>query len=116
LTLSDKTPGGFTVSVELCTEPAYVPVIVARVEVPTPVVLIVKFADVLSSGTVTVAGTVAAVRSLDSDTTAPPAGAAELNITIPVDVPPPTSTFGLRIRDVRDGGLTVNVADTDAPL
>ena len=43
-----------------------------------------KFALVDPAATVTLAGTVAAeVLSLDSDTTAPPAGAALDNVTVP---------------------------------
>ena len=45
---------------------------------------------------VTLAGTVAAeVLLLDSETTAPPAGAGALRVTVPVEVLPPTTLVGL---------------------
>jgi hypothetical protein len=50
------------------------------------------------AGTVTLAGTVAAAAlSLDSDTRKPPAGAAEVNDTVPVDVVPPTTSLGFTV-------------------
>jgi hypothetical protein len=62
-------------------------------------------------GTVTLAGNVAAaVLLLDSETTSPPDGAAEVRVMVPVAESPPTTAVGLRLRvesDAWDGALTV---------
>jgi hypothetical protein len=59
-------------------------------------VVIVKFADVLPELTVTEAGTTAAALSLESDTTVPAAGAAEVRVTVPVEVAPDNTLTGFR--------------------
>lgn len=69
--------------------------IVTGVDVPTADVVVVNVALVPPAATVTLAGTLAAAWLLDSDTTAPPAGAALVNMTVPVDVFPPTTVEGL---------------------
>ena len=50
--------------------------------------------------------------SLDRFTNAPPAGAAALNVTVPVETLPPVNVAGLRVTDNNgDGtGVTVNCA------
>ena len=61
-------------------------------------------------GTVTLAGTVATpVLLLDRLTTAPPLGAAALNVTVPVDELPPVTLDGLSVSDVK-GGLSATSA------
>ena len=65
--------------------------------------------------TVTLAGTVAALELSESDTDAPPAGAAALNDTVPVDELPPTTLVGLSdtpesVGPVVPDGLSVSVA------
>jgi hypothetical protein len=58
---------------------------VTGVELLTVFAVTVKVTEVAPEGTVTLAGTVAAaVFELESDTTAPPAGAAEVRLTVPV--------------------------------
>jgi hypothetical protein len=54
---------------------------------------------VLPASTVTVGGTATAALSLDSETEAPPAGAALVNVTVPVDELPPTTLAGLSDTD-----------------
>ena len=55
-----------------------------EVETPTALVAAVKVAVVAPGGTVTDAGTVAtAALLLESDTTAPPEGAAPVKVTVP---------------------------------
>jgi len=87
------------------------------VDVITALVLTVKLAVVAPAATVTLAGPRAApVLLLESDTTAPPDGAAPLNVTVPVDdcVPPVTLVgFSVNEDSVTGGGaagFTVSVA------
>jgi hypothetical protein len=63
-------------------------VIVTLVEAATLLVVTVKLADVLPALTVTDAGTMAAALLLESVTTVPPAGAAVVRVTVPVDEEP----------------------------
>jgi hypothetical protein len=50
---------------------------------------------------------------LESAITLPPAGAAVLSVTVPVDVVPPVTAAGLKLNDKSEGGLTVKL---DVPL
>src|SRR5271169_1115172 len=64
----------------------------------TTEVLIVKVALIALAGTVTLAGTVAtAVLPLEKITTAPPAGAGALSVTVPVEELPPTTMAGFKL-------------------
>lgn len=88
---------------------------VADVEAVTDVVVTVKFALVAPAGTVTLAGTAAALESSESETAPPPVGAAALNVTVPVEAPPPTRLVGFsdtadRVAPVDPDGLMVSVA------
>jgi hypothetical protein len=74
------------------------------VDVVTALVLSVKVALVAPAGTVTLAGTLAALLLLLRRTCAPPAGAGPLSVTAPVeDCAPPTTLVGFRANDERDG-------------
>src|SRR5438552_17972376 len=85
---------------------------VTEVVVATGFVLTVKLALVAPAGTVTLAGTAATpVLLLDKLTTAPPLGAGALSVTVPVDELPPVTLDGLKVSEVRVGGVTVSVAD-----
>jgi hypothetical protein len=76
----------------------------------------VKVALVAPAGTVTLAGTVAAeALLLASATSAPPAGAAALSVTVPVDPTPPVTLVGFRLRDETVIGITVSAPDLVAP-
>jgi hypothetical protein len=77
--------------------PPYEPVIVTGVEVVTVVVVTVKVRLLDPAGTVTLAGTVAALESSESETTAPPLGAGALRVTVPVEELPPTTLVGLTV-------------------
>jgi hypothetical protein len=71
----------------------------------------VKVALVAPAATVTLAGTcAAAVLLLDSVTIAPPAGAAPLRVTVPVELVPPTTDAGDLVTDDNEAVVTVNVA------
>ena len=77
----------------------------------TFVVLTVNDAEVLPAAMVTVEGGVADSWLLDSVMTRPPGGAAELNLTVPVDDLPPETRVALRVNEVKVGELMVNAAD-----
>jgi len=68
--------------------------------------------------TVTLASTVAAALLLESETTAPPAGAAAVRVTVPCDALLPTTVVGLRaIEDSAAGtAFTVREAVLVTPL
>jgi hypothetical protein len=100
---------GVTVRVAVCV-PLNVPVMIAEAELATPVVVIVKVAVVAPAVTVTLAGTVAAALLLDNATDAPPAGAALLRVTVPVEELPPTTLVGFTVRLEIVAGLIVSVA------
>jgi hypothetical protein len=66
---------------------------------------------VAPAATVTLPGTVADALLLDKLTAAPPVGAALLSVTVPVEVLPPVTDVGFRLRRLReeaDAGFTVN--------
>ena len=79
---------------------------VTAVDAATALVLTVNVALVAPATTVTLEGTVAAaVLLLESATAAPPAGAAPLSVTVPVeDCVPPITLVGLSVSDERVAG------------
>ena len=78
----------------------------------TVAVVTVKVAEVAPCATVTLDGTVAAAFELESDTTAPPEGAAAVRVTVPVPDCPLTMVDGLTARLVNEtvAGLIVTLA------
>jgi hypothetical protein len=111
LSPSDESVAGFTVSVAVAVVP-YVPEIVTAVPLVTALVVTAKVALVAPAATVTLASTCAtAVLLLESVTSAPPEGAAPLNLTVPVEPLPPITLVGLSATDdkVADG-VTVKIA------
>ena len=90
--------------------------IVTVVEAVTLLVETLKVALVAPAATVTLAGTVAtAGLLLDSATTTPPAGAAALRVTVPVEGVPHFTLVGARLTEARVGGVTVSPADLVTP-
>ena len=81
--------------------PPIIALMVALLDVLTVVVVIVKVADELPAGTVTVAGAIAAAFELESAITAPPAGAEPVSVTVAVEDVPPTKLAGEREREFR---------------
>src|SRR2546428_4980740 len=92
---------------------------VATDDAVTDVVETVKVALVAPAATVTLAGTVAAVLSLASETPNPPTGAAAVNVTFPCAETPPVTLVGLTDSADSDaeagGGGTGRVAAFVAP-
>jgi hypothetical protein len=92
------------------------------VDAATALVLTVNVALLAPATTVTLAGTLAAVvLLLESVTIAPPAGAAPLRVTVPVEEFPPVTLVGFSESAERVGvgggaGVTVSEADLVAPL
>jgi hypothetical protein len=94
--------------------PLYEAEMVAEVFALAGAVATVKLADDFPGATVTVGGTVAAeVLELVSAITAPPAGAGLDSATVPVELDPPATADGFKVRDEslgRGGGVTVKAA------
>ena len=90
--------------------------------VPTVTIFVatVNVAVVAPAATVTEAGTVAAlVLLLVNATTAPPAGAAALSVTVPVLFAPPVTAVGFTVtlfKAAGPAGFTVRVAVLATPL
>jgi hypothetical protein len=105
--LSEVKEATETVSVVVLVFP-YTPVRVTEVDEATPLVVIVKVVLVDPAAMVTLAGTFAAdVLLLCKVTTAPPAGAAPLKVTVPVELFPPTTEVGFLAIDESVAALTV---------
>lgn len=111
LRVRELSVGAVTVKTAVLATPR-VAVIVTEAFDATGLVVIVKVVVVALAGTVTVAGTCAAAALLlESVTTAPPAGAGPLSVTVPVDEMLPTTDDGLRISALMAGVLTVKVPE-----
>ena len=100
---------GVTMRLAFPAAPLYVAVIETEVEKITPLVVTLKVAVVNPVGTVTFAGTVATfVLALDKATTAPPEGAGELRVTVPVEFPRPVTVPGFRLKPGGNGTAFLN--------
>lgn len=117
LSPSVETDGALTVKVAFFATPPADAVMTGEAVAATGEVETVNVVDVRVAGTVTDAGTVAAaVLLLVSVTTIPPAGAAELMVTVPVEEVPPITVPGLRATWLTACGLTVSVVCLLLPL
>jgi hypothetical protein len=104
---------GFTVKTAVFAAPVVCALIVGVAAAATPSVVMGNVVLVEPAGTVTVAGTVAAVvTELERDTIVPPVGAADGSVTVPVELVPLTTVVGERVRLATGGGggLIVRVA------
>ena len=85
--------------------PLYEAEIVAEVGTRTADVFTLKVTLLAPAGTVTLAGTLAAVvLLLESATCAPPDGAGPLNVTVPVDEFPPVTLAGFTETEASEVG------------
>jgi hypothetical protein len=91
-------------------------VTVAVVFAMTPLVGIGNDAEKLPGATVTDAGGLTNGELLERLTTAPPAGACPLNITMPCGCAPPLIVAGEIVSDFNEGGCKVNCAEAEAEL
>jgi hypothetical protein len=97
----------------------YRAVIVTGALEETVLVVTVNVAVVAPDATVTDAGTWAAAALLEVKlTTAPPAGAGPVNVTVPVEDVPPKTDVGLMLTPLRAaaGAVTVSVAVRETPI
>jgi len=108
---SPVNSAGVIVRVALFGVPFNVAVIADVVCELTPIVETVNVAELLPAGTITDAGTVAALFPLCNATTVPPEPAGPDSVTVPVEAPPPRTEVGLRASEVRAAGVIVSVAD-----
>jgi hypothetical protein len=102
LRITDCGNSGLTMKVAVASAPPYVPVMVTLVGVVTAEVVIVKGGDVNPpAATVTLEGTEATVGlELESEMTAPPAGAAPARFTVlPVSKAPPRTCAADNVTD-----------------
>ena len=82
----------------------------------TTLVVTINVAVVAFAGTVTLVGTCPApLLLLDSVTTAPPAGAGPVSVTVPVEDAPPNTDVGFIVTELRTARFTVNGAVCVAP-
>ncbi len=89
------------------TPPAVAETVTEVLDEPGDVVT-VNVAELLPGATVTLAGTLATEGLLlDSATTVPPAGAAPLRVTVPVEELPALTVVGESVNDDSKGGLMV---------
>ena len=107
--------GGFTVTVAVCETVLKVAVTSADAWEETGTAVAVNVALLCPAGTVTELGTVRAVFPLDKATTNPPVAVGALSVTVPVVGLPPSKEDGEKVKDTREGGLTVRAALFDTP-
>jgi hypothetical protein len=91
-------------------------VTVAVVFAVTPLVGIGNDAEKLPGATVTEGGGLTSGELLERLTTAPPAGASPLSITMPCGCAPPLMVAGEIWRDFNEGGCKVNCAEAEPEL
>ena len=82
----------------------------------TPLVGMGNEAEKLPGSTVTDAGGLTVGELLERLTTAPPAGACPLNITMPCGCAPPLMVDGEIVSDLNEVGCRVNCVEAEAEL
>src|SRR5262245_8419462 len=105
----------FTVSVAVLAAPPYLALTFTGVAALTVLVAIGKVAVIAPAFTITDGGTVTAVRLLlASVSSAPPAGAAVVSVTVPLLLLPPTSMEGFNVNEP-SSGFTVSPTTLEMP-
>jgi hypothetical protein len=94
---------GLTASVAVCVCPAKVAVIVEVEDAETAAVLTVNVAEVAPLLTVIDAGTIAQALFEERLTVAVLAPTGDAKVTVPVDIPPPTTLAGDNVSNVKGG-------------
>ena len=89
--------------------------IVAVVVLDTGVVATPNVVVLAPAGTTIVAGTSAAVLSVDTVTAKPADGAGPVSVSVAVTLPPPRMVAGAMLRPAGAGGATVSAAICVAP-
>jgi len=116
LRTSPVVPDAVRTSVPVCVLPLTVAVMWAVVLDVTPVVVTVKVAVVAPAGTLTVAGTVAEAVSEPRLTERPLVGAAELIVSVAVELTPPSTVVGFRVRAVAVGAVIASTVVGEVPF
>ena len=111
LNVIDAITAGFTVSVPLAMLVPRVAVTVAIVCNATPTVVAVNVCDVDPAVIVTAPGTATDGSPLLKETVNPPAGAAEPMVTVPVELVPPVTAAGVKLRPVTATTVTVPMTE-----
>jgi len=112
---NDEMMAGSTTKVPFALLEPSVAVTVTGSAMATPVVVAVKVVDVFVAGTITLAGTMTTEGvPLTKVTVIPPAGAAWLSVTVPVELVPPVTDDGLKLTDTTViAGSTVTLPITE---
>ena len=108
----DSSAAGFKVNVAVFVTTPCEAVMVTGMELATVAVFIANDADDNPAAMVTALGTVTAAFPAASETTNPPKGAGALIVMVPTEFAPPITTFGVKDKAVKAGGVTVKVAVT----
>ena len=103
----DENVGAAIVRVAVWALPLNPAITLTKVCMETGSVFIENDADVLPTGTTTLAGTLTDFRFADTDTTIPSVGAGAFSCTVAAEFAPPFTLVGTRTIDETDGGFTV---------
>ena len=113
VTLTRASTAGVTVRVAVAVTLFSDAVTVAVLDADTPEVVTVNVPESAPAAMMTEAGTVATVPEIDRATVVPPAPAAPVRVTVPVELEPPPTEAGFRVTETRVAGVRVSGAVFD---